>query len=190
PTATPRRPADGPTVSGTPQPLTATAADNVSVLSVQFKLDGGDLGTPVTAAPYTVTWDTTVTADGPHTLTAVIKDEVANTITTAPVHVTVQNAAAPPSPAASPDLVDVGPGSVDATTRNVLRTSAGRVYVIADDDSAAVSNPVHAATGAGVIRAYKGNQAGTPTAFAEGDAANHPVSGGRVTATTAVGGSD
>jgi hypothetical protein len=76
--------------------VTAVAADNVSVLRVQFKLDGGDLGTPVTAAPYSVTWDTTITAAGPHTLTAVITDEVGNVTTTAPVHVTVQNAAAPP----------------------------------------------------------------------------------------------
>jgi hypothetical protein len=73
--------------------VTATAADNVSILSVQFKLDGGDLGTPVTAGPYTVTCDTTVTADGPHTLTAVITDEVGNVTTTAPVQVTVRNAA-------------------------------------------------------------------------------------------------
>ena len=54
---------------------------------------------PVTAAPYTVTWDTTITADGPHTLTAVITDEVGNTTTTAPAHVTVQNSAATPPPA-------------------------------------------------------------------------------------------
>jgi hypothetical protein len=94
PTGSITTPAEGATVSGNVQPVTATAADNVSVLSVQFKLDGADLGTPVTAAPYTVTWDTTNTADGPHTLTAVIKDEVGNVTTTAPVHITVQNAPA------------------------------------------------------------------------------------------------
>jgi len=170
-------PTDGATVSGNTQQVAATAADNVSVLSVQFKLDGADLGTAVTAAPYSVTWDTTNNADGPHTLTAVIRDEVANTTTTAPVHVSVQNTTPPPT-AASPDLVDVGPGSVDATTRSVIRTAAGRVYIVANDDTAAVSNPVHAATGAGVIRAYRGNQAGTPTAFAEVDGAHRPSSSG------------
>jgi len=95
PTGSITTPTETATVSGNTQPVTALAADNVSVLNVQFKLDGGDLGTPVTAAPYTVTWDTTVTADGPHTLTAVITDEVGNTTTTAPVHVTVQNATPP-----------------------------------------------------------------------------------------------
>jgi hypothetical protein len=106
------------------------------------------------------------------------------------VHVTVANAVAPPPhPVAtqSPDLVDVGPGSVDATTRNVIRTAAGRVYIIANDDQALAQ--VNRTT-AGVIRAYKGNQLGTPTAFAEMDTANHPVSGGRTTATTAFGGAD
>ena len=185
PTGSISTPTEGAVVSGATQQVTALAADNVSVLSVQFKLDGADLGTPVTAAPYTVTWDTTNTADGPHSLTAVIKDEVANTTTTAPVHVTVQNTAVPTS-TASPDLVDVGPGSVDATTRNVMRTGAGRVYIIANDDTAAVNNPVHSATGPGVIRAYKGNQAGTPTAFAEVDGAHRPSSSG----TTAFSGVD
>jgi len=98
PTGSITTPTEGATVSGNTQQVTAVAADNVSVLSVQFKLDGADLGTPVTAAPYTVTWDTTITAAGPHTLTAVITDEVGNVTTTTPVHVTVQNAAAAPAP--------------------------------------------------------------------------------------------
>jgi len=184
PTATISVPAEAATVSGTTT-LTATANDNVSVLSVQFRLDGADLGSPLTSAPYTTTWDTTVTSDGPHTLTAVVKDEVANTFTTTAVHVTVSNSTTPPKPTATPDLVDVGPGNVDATTRNVIRTAAGRVYIIANDDQALSTR-----TSAGVIHAYKGNQAGTPTAFAEVDTANHPVSGGRTTATTAFGGAD
>ncbi|NUR77087.1 MAG: hypothetical protein HOQ28_12485 [Thermoleophilia bacterium] len=175
PTGALTAPVAGATVSGTTA-VTATANDNVSVLNVQFKLDGADLGTPDVAAPYSVNWDTTVTADGPHTLTAVIKDEVLNTITTTSVNVTVSNATHPVATATN-GIIDVGPGSVDATTRNVIRTSAGRVYIIANDDSAAVNNAVHAATGPGVIRAYQGNQTGTPSAFAEADAANHPVSG-------------
>src|SRR5207248_11786932 len=173
-------PAGGVTVSGTTA-VSATANDNVSVLNVQFKLDGADLGTPITAAPYTVNWDTTVTADGPHVLAAVIKDEVLNTTTTTSVTVTVSNATHPVATATN-GLIDVGPGSVDATTRNVVRTSAGRVYIIANDDSAAVSNPVHTPTGPGLIRAYKGNQVGTPTAFAEADTVHHPVSGSTLTA--------
>jgi hypothetical protein len=66
-----------------------------------------------------------------------------------------------------------------------MRTATGRVYIIANDDQG-----LNTRTGAGVIRAYKGNQDGTPTAFTEVDVANHPVSSGRVTATTAFGGVD
>ncbi|MDX6476257.1 MAG: hypothetical protein QOH95_1768, partial [Gaiellaceae bacterium] len=184
PTGALTAPLEGATVSGTTT-VTTTANDNVSVLNVQFKLDGADLGSPVISPPYSLNWDTTVATDGPHVLAAVIKDEVGNLTTTASVHVTVSNATHPPA-TQSPDLVDVGPGSVDATTRNVIRTAAGRVYIIANDDSAAVNNPVHAPTGPGVIRAYKANQLGTPTAFAEADAANHPASSG----TSAFGGLD
>jgi large repetitive protein len=181
-------PTEAATVSGA-TPVTATATDNVSVLNVQFKLDGADLGSPVTSAPYTVNWDTTVTADGAHTLTAVIKDEVANTTTTTAVHVTVNNSAHPIA-TQSPDLVDVGPGNVDATTRNVIRTAAGRVYIVANDDHGLSSTTRSTNGGAGVIHVYKGNQLGTPTAFSEVDVANHPISGGRSTATTAFGGVD
>jgi hypothetical protein len=159
-------------VSGTVT-VSGTAADNVSVLGVQFQLDGANLGAEDVSGPtFSVSWDTTLTSDGTHTLTAVIRDEVGNVTTTAPVQVTVANAA-PPSGA----TVDVGPGYVDATTRQVIRTSGGRVYIIASDDTAAVNRALHPATGPGVIRAYKGNQNGVPTAFTEVDAAGHPCSG-------------
>jgi hypothetical protein len=172
PTGAITAPASGATVSGT-TPVTASASDNVSVLNVQFKLDGGDLGLPVTAAPYTVNWDTSNTANGAHVLAAVIKDEVGNT-TTASINITVSNAGGSQA-TPSPDLVDVGPGSVDATTRNVIRTPAGRVYIIANDDHGL---SLASRTSAGVIHAYKGNKFGTPTAFAEVDATNHPTEGG------------
>ena len=42
----------------------ATATDNVGVASVQFRVDGVALGAAVTAAPYQVSWDTTLVADG------------------------------------------------------------------------------------------------------------------------------
>jgi hypothetical protein len=183
PTGSITAPAGGVTVSSTVT-VTGTAADNVSVLGVQFQLDGANLGAEDVSGPtYSVPWDTTQTSNGPHTLTAVIRDEVGNVTTTAPVQVTVANAAAPASGA----TVDVGPGFVDATTRQVIRTSAGRVYIIGADDTAAVNLPGHAATGPGVIRAYKGNQNGVPTAFVEVDAADHPCSGSCVNPTALSG---
>ncbi len=74
--------------------VTATASDNVGVASVQFRVDGVNLGAADTVAPYGVSWETTTAADGPHTLTAVARDFAGNTAT-ATVLVTVQNTLTP-----------------------------------------------------------------------------------------------
>jgi hypothetical protein len=68
----------------------ATATDNVAVTSVQFRLDGVDLGAPDTTAPYTINWNTTTVPDGPHTLLAEARDG-SNNVATSSVVVTVRN---------------------------------------------------------------------------------------------------
>jgi len=83
-------PAGGSSVSGTVN-VDATASDDVGVQSVQFKLDGQDLGTLDTAAPYRVLWDTRSTTNGTHQLTAVARDAAGNIGTATAVSVTVQN---------------------------------------------------------------------------------------------------
>lgn len=80
----------GDTVSGTIT-VTATAADNHRVVGVQFKLDGTNLGAEVTSPPYQVTWDTTTTTNGTHTLTAVARDPAGLMTTSAIVKVNVAN---------------------------------------------------------------------------------------------------
>jgi hypothetical protein len=70
--------------------VVATASDNVGVTSVQFRVDGTALGAPLTAAPYTVTLDTTTLSEGAHTLTAEARD-AANNVRTASVAVVVDN---------------------------------------------------------------------------------------------------
>lgn len=94
PTASITNPTPGETVSGT-VPVAANANDNVAVASVQFYLDGQPLGGPVTTAPYAVSWDTTKSANGAHTLTAVATDPSGNTGTSQAVNVTVSNPAPP-----------------------------------------------------------------------------------------------
>ena len=69
--------------------VTANASDNVGVASVQFQLDGGNLGAPVTTAPYSVAWDTSTVSPGTHTLGATARDTSNNTGTAAAVNVTV-----------------------------------------------------------------------------------------------------
>jgi hypothetical protein len=78
------------TVSGTVS-VTAEADDDHGVESVQFRLDGRDLGRADTRKPYSVRWDTRDADDGAHMLSAVVRDSGGNTITTGSVAVTVKN---------------------------------------------------------------------------------------------------
>ena len=80
------------TVSGTVT-VAAAASDDRGVAGVQFRLDGADLGSEDTSAPYQVQWDTAQSAPGNHQLTAVARDAAGNTTTSAPVSVTVAGSA-------------------------------------------------------------------------------------------------
>ncbi|MGF1580087.1 MAG: Ig-like domain-containing protein [Gemmataceae bacterium] len=70
----------------------ANASDNVGVVGVQFYLDGQPLGSEDASAPYSIFWDTTTTANGKYTLTAIARDAAGNTTTSAGTIVTVSNA--------------------------------------------------------------------------------------------------
>jgi len=83
-------PANNATVSGVVT-VSATASDNVAVASVQFTLNGSNLGSGVTASPYQASWDTTTVANGTYTLSAVATDTSGNSATAASVTVSVSN---------------------------------------------------------------------------------------------------
>jgi Bacterial Ig domain/Putative peptidoglycan binding domain len=93
------------TVSGSSVTLSATAADNVAVANVQFKVDGTNIGGASTSSPYTATWNSTGVADGSHTIAAVAEDTSGNYATSS-VSVTVDNLV--PISAGSADLYWVG----------------------------------------------------------------------------------
>ena len=95
PTVSITAPADGATVQASVN-VTANAADAVGVSGVQFKLDGANLGGEDTSAPYSVAWDTTATANGAHSLSAVARDAAGNTRTATTVNVNVSNTGPPP----------------------------------------------------------------------------------------------
>jgi uncharacterized protein (TIGR03118 family) len=95
PTVSLSAPAAGATVSGTTA-VTATAADNVGVSTVQFFAGGTSIGT-ASAAPFSVNWDTTGATNGAVVLTAQAKDAAGNVTTSAAVNVTVNNTAPPPA---------------------------------------------------------------------------------------------
>lgn len=83
-------PSNDATLSGSVT-ISANATDNVGVVGVQFFLDGVKLGAEDTTSPYSYTWDTTTTSNGPHTLNASARDAAGNTTTSSPVNVTVMN---------------------------------------------------------------------------------------------------
>ena len=69
----------------------ATGTDNVAIAGVQWKLDGTNLGSEDTSAPFSVSWDTTKIDNGPHVLAAVAKDKAGNVARSAGVTLTVRN---------------------------------------------------------------------------------------------------
>ena len=90
PTVSITAPTTGATVASTVA-VTANASDAVGVAGVQFKMDGTNLGAEVTAAPYSMTWTTTGTTNGAHSLTAVARNTAGVRTTSAAVSVTVSN---------------------------------------------------------------------------------------------------
>ncbi|HSX34319.1 MAG TPA: polysaccharide deacetylase family protein [Candidatus Saccharimonadales bacterium] len=79
-------------VSGNAVALTASATSASGVAGVQFKVDGENVGSEVTTAPYQTNWDTTTISNGNHTITAVGRDSDGTLVTSTGVQVTVANA--------------------------------------------------------------------------------------------------
>ena len=93
PTVAITTPIDGVTVSGT-LTITATAADNVGVVGVQFQVDGQNIGDAVTSEPYIYDWDTNSVPNGFYEITAIVDDAEGNQATTT-IQVTVSNVISP-----------------------------------------------------------------------------------------------
>jgi hypothetical protein len=143
-------PTAGQTVSGT-IPVAANASDNVAVASVQFFLDGSPLGSPVTAAPYAVNWDTTKAANGSHTLSAKATDTSGNVGTSASVVVTVQNPAPPMTCFVLQAQVSVH-GSGKVTTPSFHTAMAGETLLafVGTDGPAGAGQQTVTVSGAGL----------------------------------------
>jgi hypothetical protein len=96
PTVSFASPANVSTVSGSIAMLaSATASGTASIASVQFQVDGNNVGSS-SAAPYSVQLNTTTLTNGSHTLTAVAHDTLANT-GSASIMITVSNVIPPPT---------------------------------------------------------------------------------------------
>ena len=95
-------PSQGARVSGANVAVTASATDDTAVAGVQFKLDGANLASADTAAPYQVTWNASSASDGVHTLSAVATDAAGNAAGSATRTVIVANALPTPTPTSTP----------------------------------------------------------------------------------------
>ncbi len=90
PTVSLTAPANGTSVRGT-LPLKATASDNVGVKEVRFFVNGSQVGTADTTAPYEVSWNSATVSNGSKTITARAFDAAGNQTTSASRTVTVDN---------------------------------------------------------------------------------------------------
>ncbi len=118
-------PASGAMVAGTIT-VSASATDAAGVSGVQFKLDSANLGAEVSAAPYVISWNTTLSTDGTHTLSAVARDAAGNIGTALPVSVTVNNDNVPPTVS----ITAPAAGATVAGTITVSASAADNVGVI------------------------------------------------------------
>jgi hypothetical protein len=143
-------PVAGQKLSNTVQ-VSANASDKVGISSVQFLLDGKPLGAPVTKPPYALSWDTTTTSNGSHTLTATAINTSGKAGGSAPVSVTVQN-----PPETSPCFVVdanvnvIGHGA--ATTQSFTTAEAGELLLafVASDGPSGPARQSASVSGAGL----------------------------------------
>jgi len=83
-------PVNGSTVSGIVV-VFAKASASADLARVQFLCDGANLGNPLTAAPYSLTLDSSTMANGAHSLSAVAWDTSGNQATATPVIIEIAN---------------------------------------------------------------------------------------------------
>lgn len=83
-------PASGAQVAGIIN-VTANATDDTGIANVQFYVDNVAIGSPDTAAPYTLAWDSRSVSNGAHALTAVATDLDGHSTLSASVSVNVAN---------------------------------------------------------------------------------------------------
>jgi glucose/arabinose dehydrogenase len=141
PTVAVTAPAAGATVSGTVT-LQASASDDVGVASVQFTVDGVNVGAPDTTTPYSTPWNTTGATAGPHTIRALASDAVGNTTLSAAVGVTVDNSTPPPPSglvAAYGFNAGSGTALADATGKGHTGTLSGAAWSAAGKNGGALS---------------------------------------------------
>jgi hypothetical protein len=91
PTVALTAPAVNSSVSGTNVTISANASDSVGIVGVQFLLNGNNLGSEDTSAPFTVSWNTTIVSNGTYAITVRARNIVGNSTISVPRTVIVSN---------------------------------------------------------------------------------------------------
>lgn len=108
---------------------TASSTYNLTIMSVEFEVDGMSVGVAM-SSPYTVNWDSTKVTNGNHTITAIATDSASDMMTSTGVTVTVQNPAA---------AVAMAPGQLFPMPAS---NASGVARVIVERESGGVSGSV------------------------------------------------
>jgi hypothetical protein len=107
--------------------LDATVASSQPIASMSFLVDLAQVGTPVTAPPYMIAWDTTTVPDGQHKITVSATDTLGNVGTSIPVTLSVNNSH--PANLIGKDVSISVDGSGTITTPTFSTTTVGDLLV-------------------------------------------------------------
>jgi hypothetical protein len=121
----------------------------VGVASVQFRIDGANVGPLLLEPPWRVNWDTSTVADGVHEVSALALDEAENPGVADPVSVQVSNASSAPVLDFASFLGALG----DDSARDATFDHAGFLYVVGGTASASFPT-----TPGAYDRSYNGTQ--------------------------------
>jgi hypothetical protein len=152
-------PANGATISGTAT-ITCSASDNVKVTSVQFEIDGSNLGTADTGAPYTRALATKNYSNGSHTLTAIARDAAGNQTASDTITINISNGSAISGPATV---------SVSATTPLAIIRGANGAFTFTRTGSTKAPLRVNYTLGGTAVKVkdyYRAGVGAMPTSIA------------------------
>jgi hypothetical protein len=141
PTVSITAPTNGATVQGTNVTLSAVATPSAgnTIASVQFLVNGTDVGSPVSSAPYQYSWDSTTVSDGNHTVAALVTDSQGHQSTSAAIPITVENDAA---------VLTFSPSAgTYSTTQSVIiscATPSNAIYYTTDGTTPTASSTAYA----------------------------------------------
>jgi hypothetical protein len=141
-------PANGSILSSTVT-LYATVASSQPIASVSFFVDFASVGSPVTAPPYMIPWDSTTVADGQHVISVSATDTLGNVGNSTPVTLNVNNSH--PANLIGKDVTVSVDGSGTLTTPVFSTTTIGDLLVaFVSYDGPSNSPQTAVVTGAGL----------------------------------------